>query len=124
MDRREFLEKSGAVVAGTSGVLGLPLLTSCSTENASSGGPTAGRRWGMVIDLSKCSDDCTVCLDACRNENNVAFHGDERWDIHWIRKVNVSNRDPDDHAEKSVLLSRISELPSIRCRVAPVILAP
>ena len=50
MDRRKFLEKSGALLAGTSGVLGLPLLTSCNTENQRSRGPLSGRQWGMVID--------------------------------------------------------------------------
>jgi molybdopterin-containing oxidoreductase family iron-sulfur binding subunit len=43
-------------------------------------------------------------MDACRSENNVAFHGDERWDIHWIRRVNISPKDSEHRDEKSVLL--------------------
>jgi molybdopterin-containing oxidoreductase family iron-sulfur binding subunit len=63
----------------------------------------------MVVDLSKCQSqpDCTACLDACREENNVAFHGDSRWDIHWIRKVTLKKKTDSDTAgapEKSVIL--------------------
>jgi len=104
MDRREFLKKGGAVLAGTSGALGLPLLTACDANVASEDSPLAGRKWGMVIDLNKCQSDCTACLDACRQENNVAFHNDKRWDIHWIRKVNIRNEESENDAEKSVLL--------------------
>lgn len=31
-------------------------------------------RWGMVIDLDKCTA-CQACVVACRQENNVAFSG-------------------------------------------------
>ena len=58
----------------------------------------------MVIDLNKCRSDCTACLEACRTENNVAFHGDNRWDIHWIRKVKIKNEKDINATEKSVLL--------------------
>lgn len=104
MDRRKFLEKSGAVLAGGSGLLSLPLLTSCAGRSEQSASPLTGRRWGMVVDVTKCPTDCTICTEACRNENNVAFHGDERWDIHWIRKVNVSDEEQESHDAKSVLL--------------------
>jgi molybdopterin-containing oxidoreductase family iron-sulfur binding subunit len=104
MNRREFLKKGGAALAGTSGALSLPLLTACDANVASEDSPLAGRKWGMVIDLSKCQSDCTACLDACRHENNVAFHNDKRWDIHWIRKVNIRKRDSEDPEEKSVLM--------------------
>lgn len=33
-------------------------------------------RWGMVIDLDKCTA-CQACVVACRQENNVAFSGPE-----------------------------------------------
>jgi molybdopterin-containing oxidoreductase family iron-sulfur binding subunit len=58
----------------------------------------------MVIDLNKCIPECTACLDACREQNNVPLHGDKRWDIHWIRKVTIKNKEVADSTEKSVLL--------------------
>ena len=58
----------------------------------------------MVIDLNKCAPDCTACLDACREENNVAHHGDPRWDVHWIRKVTLRAGHDEAAAEKPVIL--------------------
>jgi molybdopterin-containing oxidoreductase family iron-sulfur binding subunit len=58
----------------------------------------------MVIDLPKCRPGCTACLDACREENNVAFHGDKRWDVHWIRKAKLHSEGGGDGDGKSVLL--------------------
>jgi len=87
MDRRDFLKKSGAVVAGASGALSLPVLGSCTAEAAPSTSRLAGTRWGMVIDMTRCREGCTACMEACRTENNVAFFGDRRWDLYWIRQA-------------------------------------
>jgi molybdopterin-containing oxidoreductase family iron-sulfur binding subunit len=101
MDRREFLKKAGMFLASAS--CGICVAAGgCNSMDARDTNPLAKRRWGMVIDLNKCQSDCTLCMDACRHENNVAFHGDKRWDIHWIRKVKV--KDPEISSEKSVLL--------------------
>lgn len=46
------------------------------------------RRWGMVIDLDRCTG-CEACVVACRAENNVATAGERQAAmgraIHWIR---------------------------------------
>ena len=34
-------------------------------------------RWGMVIDLDKCSG-CQACVVACHAENNIALIGPEQ----------------------------------------------
>jgi tetrathionate reductase subunit B len=87
MDRRDFIKTAGGVVLlGGSCAYAVRLLTGSGTA-ASEAPASPKRRWGMVIDLNKCLPDCTACLDACRKENNVAHHADERWDVHWIRKV-------------------------------------
>jgi molybdopterin-containing oxidoreductase family iron-sulfur binding subunit len=94
MERREFLKTCGAAT-GTACAAGLPLLSACRRGPEGKASPLAGRKWGMVIDLTRCADGCTACVDACRQENNVAFHGDQRYDIHWIRKVTVREKGED-----------------------------
>jgi molybdopterin-containing oxidoreductase family iron-sulfur binding subunit len=105
MKRREFLKSAGGLVlAGASCAFASRLLTTSVASRAGVVSPLAGRKWGMVIDLDKCRPGCTACLEACREENNVARHGDKRWDIHWIRKVKLESKVEDDAAEKSVVL--------------------
>ncbi|HIJ82624.1 MAG TPA: 4Fe-4S dicluster domain-containing protein [Magnetococcales bacterium] len=50
-------------------------------------------RWAMLIDVNKCNPECTSCTQACRKENNVPLVGDPQRDIHWIRKVELHNKE-------------------------------
>jgi Fe-S-cluster-containing dehydrogenase component len=47
-------------------------------------------RWGMVIDLDKCSA-CQACVVACQAENNVPIIGQKEASkgrtIHWIELI-------------------------------------
>ncbi len=105
MDRRDFLKAAGGtLLAATSCAGAVQLLRLNYNFRARAEVPPSGKRWGMVIDLTKCREGCTACLEACRKENNVALHGDPRWDIHWIKKVNLTSKDPSNPMEKSVLL--------------------
>lgn len=105
MDRRDFLKTvGGTLLAGTSCAYAVRFLIASGVADANPDVSSTVRKWGMVIDLNKCRSDCTACLDACRHENNVAFHGDSRWDIHWIRKVGLANKTDSGTTEKSVIL--------------------
>jgi molybdopterin-containing oxidoreductase family iron-sulfur binding subunit len=102
MDRREFLQVAGgSLFAGITCTYAFKILTS---ETDMEEIPPTGKKWGMVIDMTKCKDGCTACLDACRKENNVAFYGDERYDMYWIRKVKVEPKGHEEATAKSVLL--------------------
>lgn len=105
MDRREVLKVAGGtLLLAASSSYAFRFLTSSGATWESTDNPASGRRWGMLIDLNKCRPDCTACLEACRTENNVAFHGDDRWDIHWIRKVKLTSQSDSEGGDKSVLL--------------------
>ena len=64
-------------------------------------------RWGMVIDLDRCTG-CEACVVACRAENNIATVGEKQAAmgraIHWIRV--------ERHWE--------GEFPNVRVRFRPV----
>jgi molybdopterin-containing oxidoreductase family iron-sulfur binding subunit len=105
MDRRDFIKVTGgSIFLGASGAYAFRILSGVGAtwEKADTG--AAVKKWGMVIDLTKCREGCTACLDACRAENNVAFHGDNRWDIHWIRKVKLESEMGTEAGHKSVIL--------------------
>jgi molybdopterin-containing oxidoreductase family iron-sulfur binding subunit len=93
MNRRDFLQAGGLVLAGTAGAYALPLLGVYQSAAGSAHGSGSGRKWGMVIDVTKCKKDCTLCVEACKAENNVADLGDKRWDVHLIRKVTLKRKD-------------------------------
>jgi molybdopterin-containing oxidoreductase family iron-sulfur binding subunit len=98
MDRRQFLKTGGRFLAAT------PFAGSLLALAATSPLAAGARRFGMVIDLRRCPEGCTACVDACRRENNVAEFGDPRWDIHWIRKVTFRRRHDADAPPRSVPL--------------------
>jgi Fe-S-cluster-containing dehydrogenase component len=59
------------------------------------------KRYGMVIDLDKCTG-CGTCVIACASENNITVRGDEsdkERSIAWIQLYKITNGEPFPHTE-------------------------
>ena len=106
MDSREFMQAAGGMLlAGASSIYALRWLTTPGSTRVAASAQMSGRKWGMLVDLTKCRDGCTACLEACREENNVAYHGDNRWDVHWLRKGRLEEKEEGgEGTSKPVLL--------------------
>ena len=50
-----------------------------------------GVRWGMLIDINKCQDDCQACVTACADENGWGGGDRPKTDAQWIRKVTLKH---------------------------------
>ncbi|VBB69831.1 Sulfite reduction-associated complex DsrMKJOP iron-sulfur protein DsrO (=HmeA) [invertebrate metagenome] len=49
-------------------------------------------RWGLLVDVTKCAEGCSSCVDACREEHGWAGFGRPATDPQWIRKVSLKER--------------------------------
>ena len=86
-ERRGFLAGSAAVAVTT--LAGGAMLT-LWPESSEAAGADPKKRWGLLIDVSKCADGCTACVDACSTENGWAKPTSQT-DPQWIRKVTLRN---------------------------------
>lgn len=49
-------------------------------------------RWGLLVDVSRCTEDCSACVEACRAEHGWTGFGRAATDPQWIRKLLIKNR--------------------------------
>ena len=86
--RRKFI---AAGVAGTAGLVLAPGVTLLDLANARPAGEAASstKRWGMLIDSTKCATGCTDCVSACGKENGFGSTGHPETDAQWIRKIEL-----------------------------------
>jgi molybdopterin-containing oxidoreductase family iron-sulfur binding subunit len=104
INRRSFLKdglKGGTAVAGAMIAPGITILYETAEAHTKDRSASEKNRWGMVIDTTKCTEECTACTSACRKENNVPLFGDEKIDAHWIRKATIA---PKASPEKKISL--------------------
>ena len=87
-DRRRFLGIAGAVTLALAP--GISLIAYAQRDAPKSDAASAMRRWGLLIDTTKCKPSCTACVTACSSVNGWQNEG-RPTDPQWIRKVQVSD---------------------------------
>jgi molybdopterin-containing oxidoreductase family iron-sulfur binding subunit len=101
--RRKFIT-AVAAAAGVSLAPGVMLYgiarSSGAAASTTSGAASADVRWGLLIDLNLCDEDCNECVTACSTENGLQGHGRPATDAQWIRKINI--KDPQTGMKKSL----------------------
>jgi len=85
INRRDFF-KSGAALATVTLAPGVTLM---AFGGDAAKGVSAASRWGLLIDVNKCSSDCDACVTACSVENGWKDTGNPETDAQWIRKVDL-----------------------------------
>ena len=88
-DRRQFIGRSSALVAGLTLAPGMMLYDLAHGRPV--GEPASSKvRWGMLIDTTKCESGCDECVKACNKENGLPG-GTGPTDEQWIRKVQLTD---------------------------------
>ncbi|MDF1715461.1 MAG: 4Fe-4S dicluster domain-containing protein [Antarcticimicrobium sp.] len=87
--RRDFL-RSGAALATMTLAPGVTLMAFGGSEAEAAA--DSGKRWGLLIDASRCAPGCSDCVSACKTENGWSGHGDPERDVQWIRKVTLKEK--------------------------------
>ncbi len=87
--RRDFLGVSAALA----GIAIAPGILLYDYAQAKSAGEAVSPkvRWGMLVDTTQCTADCTACVDACRTANGLAAPT-RPTDVQWLRKVELTER--------------------------------
>ncbi len=116
MTRRDIL-KSGAAVATVTLAEGVTLMAFGGSA-AEAAGADAGKRWGLLIDASKCATDCTDCVTACKVENGWGSeaenaHIDPEQAAQWIRKVTLKDKETGRVTSAPVMCQHCEEPPCV-----------
>jgi Fe-S-cluster-containing dehydrogenase component len=97
--RRNFLKIAGFSVLGIGGIGLKPAIgaiTGAARDEQLQLHPDAlqGKRWGMVVDMSKCREGCTDCIDACHRAHNVPDFPNKKDEVKWLWKEPFENSFP------------------------------
>ena len=108
--RREFLGLSAAL-AGVAIAPGVLVFETAQAKTASEAASPAVR-WGLLVDTTRCTADCTACVDACRAENGLAAPRGPT-DVQWLRKVELRDAKTGRAASAPVMCQHCAEPPCV-----------
>jgi molybdopterin-containing oxidoreductase family iron-sulfur binding subunit len=91
-NRRQFI-KTGATVAGITIAPGILLYGISQAESSTKEKPVSNeKRWGMLIDTTKCHQECNGCVNACVTEHGLIEETRLEIKAQWIRKVSLRDK--------------------------------
>ncbi len=95
VNRRRFFALTGISALGAAGARMLPVLAQPIPPDAPA--KLSGKRWGMVVDASKCLQDgsCDKCIQACNVAHNIPNLGNAKEEVKWIWKEPLKDALPD-----------------------------
>ncbi len=99
-ESRRGLLSGAAAVATLALAPGVTLIAGPAEARPADEPASGAKRWGMLIDTTKCEAGCVACVSACKTENGWTGHDRPATDAQWIRTVHV--RDPQTGAETHV----------------------
>ena len=115
LTRRNLLGGTAAAMAGLTIAPGIILVETAQAKPKDQP-VTDAVRWGILININNCTDDCTGCVDACQEENGwgkgSSDESKSRPDqkAQWIRKVKVTDRET-GHAKTLPMMCQHCESP-------------
>jgi molybdopterin-containing oxidoreductase family iron-sulfur binding subunit len=87
--RRRFLAGLG-LLTGAAAAPGLMLMHTAGAR-APDQPVSDARRWGLLIDASKCAQGCDACVQGCSTEHGLRGHDRPATDAQWIRKLTLTD---------------------------------
>jgi len=110
--RRKFLNAASVLGAGIVVAPGITL-HGISPARAGSTAVSSKIRWGLLVDASKCTPDCSACVTACKTEHNLQGHDRAATDPQWIRKVDLRDRKSGRTSSLPVMCQHCDEPPCV-----------
>ena len=110
--RRSLLAGAAAALAGVVIAPGVRLVE-VARAAPQPGAPVSSKvRWGLLIDVNRCSEGCNECVLACNRENGLEG-GTRPTDSQWIRKVELKDLRSGRKLSTPVMCQHCAEPPCV-----------
>ena len=90
-NRRDFLVKSVTALSIIYVVPDIFPMADASIKKPFDKKVNASTKWGMNVEVDKCVDGCTACVEACIDENGLYGLDRPETDSQWIRKLVIKD---------------------------------
>ena len=112
--RRRFLQKLGLVgVASMSSYTLLEVQAKAAAATAGTPAVTNQKRWGLLIDTSKCASGCDACVRGCNEEHGIDPAGNDETRAQWIRKIDLEDNLTGEETSLPVMCQHCDSAPCV-----------